>query len=79
MNIRLILHLLSSIMLVEGAAMVPSLLLALVYADGDATALLWSVLITIGVWLPFRLLARPSERRSVRVKASLLYPFPGSL
>ncbi len=62
MNIRLILHLLSSIMLVEGAAMVPSLLLALVYADGDATALLWSVLITIGVWLPFRLLARPSEK-----------------
>jgi len=62
MNIRLILHLLSSILLVEGAAMAPSLALALIYGDGDAMAFVNSMVVTIGVALPFRLLAKPKER-----------------
>ncbi len=71
MNIRLIIHLLSSIMLVEGAAMAPSLILALVYQDGDAAALGWSILITVLAALPGRLLAKPTEK-TLRAKEGFL-------
>ena len=62
MNIRLILHLLSSIMLVEGAAMVPSLILALIYGDGDVMAFVWSILLTVVLALPSRLFAKPTVK-----------------
>ncbi len=61
MNIRLILYMLGAILLVESAAMTPSLLLALVYGDGDALALLLSIVITAAVGLPLRLLSRPGQ------------------
>ena len=71
MNIRLIIHLLSSIMLVEGAAMAPSLILALVYQDGDAMAMGLSMLITVLAALPGRLFARPAEK-TLRAKEGFL-------
>ncbi len=45
MNIRLISRMLGAILLVEAAAMAPSLLIALLYGDGDAL----SFLLTIGI------------------------------
>ena len=71
MNIRLIIHLLSSIMLVEGAAMAPSLILALIYQDGDAAALAVSMAVTLALSVPGRLLSKPTERQ-LRAKEGYL-------
>ena len=59
MNIKLVARTLGSILLIEAGCMVPSLLISLFHGGADAFALLWSILITAAVGLPFRLLARP--------------------
>ena len=62
MNKRLVANVVSSILLVEAAAMLPSLLLALYYGDGDAYALTVTILITLAVSIPVRVLVTPKER-----------------
>lgn len=47
MNTRLIYRLLGAILLVEAAAMVPALLIALGYGDGDASAFLLTILLLV--------------------------------
>ena len=51
MNRSLIIRMLGALLLIEAAAMVPSFVIALVYGEGDAPALAWSVLIILAVGL----------------------------
>ncbi|MBR4082119.1 MAG: TrkH family potassium uptake protein [Clostridia bacterium] len=62
MNKRLVIYLLGAILLIEAAAMLPALGIALVYRDGDALALLQSSLLITAVALPMRYLARPADK-----------------
>lgn len=62
MNRLLVGYLLGAILLVEAAAMVPALLIALIYGDGDALALVKAILALLAVGLPLRFSCRPRER-----------------
>ena len=57
MNVRLIVRLLGAILLLEALTMLPALVIAMVYGEGDAMALLVSMVITAAVALP----GMPSE------------------
>lgn len=62
MNTRLVIRLQGSILLIEAAAMLPSLLVALVYGDGDAMAFVQTIALILLIALPMHFLARPNER-----------------
>ncbi|MBE5793912.1 MAG: TrkH family potassium uptake protein, partial [Clostridiales bacterium] len=62
MNTRLVIRLQGSILLIEAAAMLPSLLIALIYGDGDAMAFVQSIALILLVALPCHLFSRPNER-----------------
>lgn len=61
MNKRLVVRLLGAILLIEAAAMAPSLLLALFYGDGDAMALGMSMALLCIVGLPAWRLVYPKD------------------
>ena len=62
MNKRLVMKVVGAILLIEAAAMVPSLLIGLIYRDPrDARSLLYAMLILAAVGLPMWALARPRE------------------
>ena len=61
MNRRLILRLLGSILMIEAASMLPSLAVALVYGDGDASAFACTIGLLLLFGLPMRYLSRPRE------------------
>ncbi len=62
MNRWLVGYLLGAILLVEAAAMFPALLIALIYGDGDAMALVKSIVALLAVGLPLRFASKPRER-----------------
>ena len=62
MNKRLVVRLLGAIMLIEAAAMIPSLLISLYYGDGDHFSLLLTIGLLCLLGLPAWLLARPRDR-----------------
>ncbi|MBR1685953.1 MAG: TrkH family potassium uptake protein [Clostridia bacterium] len=62
MNILLVLRMLSSILLVESASMVPSIIISLIYRDGDTLPLVWSALLILVVFLPVFLFVKPKDR-----------------
>ena len=59
MNYRLIVRLLGAILLLEALTMLPPLVIALIYGDGDAMALLISMILTMVAALPTQLFFRP--------------------
>ncbi len=61
MNFKLLFRLLGAILLVEAAAMVPSLLIAIGYGEGDAMAFVWAILLLIVIGTPMRLLSRTAQ------------------
>ncbi|MGN0971740.1 MAG: TrkH family potassium uptake protein, partial [Aristaeellaceae bacterium] len=71
MNRRLVLNLLGAILLIEAAAMLPALLIALGYGDGDASALVKSMVLLLAAGLPMRLLSRP-EKHDLRAREGFL-------
>ena len=62
MNKKLVVRLLGAIMLIEALAMLPSLLISLIYRDGDALAFVFTILLLCVLGLPAWLLAKPKER-----------------
>lgn len=62
MNRKLVLSLLGAILLIEAACMVPSLIIALIYKDGDAGALALTILILVLIGAPIRFLIHPANR-----------------
>ena len=71
MNIKLLFRLLGAILLVEAAAMVPSLLIALSYGEGDAMAFLWTILILVAIGAPLRLFLK-TENTNLRAREGFL-------
>ncbi|MDD6051034.1 MAG: TrkH family potassium uptake protein [Clostridiales bacterium] len=71
MNIKLVFRLLGAILLVEAAAMLPSLCIALGYGEGDALAFVWTILLILLVGLPMRLLSRV-EQTNLRAREGFL-------
>ena len=61
MNRRLLVHLLGDILLIEAAAMFPSLIISLLFGEGDARAFVITIAVLCAIGLPARLLARPQE------------------
>lgn len=61
MNARLVIRLQGSILLIEAAAMLPSLLIALIYGDGDAMAFVYTIALILVAALPMHFLSRPKE------------------
>ncbi|MBE5804420.1 MAG: TrkH family potassium uptake protein [Clostridiales bacterium] len=61
MNIQLIFRLIGSILMIEGAAMTPSLLVSLYFGDGDAMAFVYTMLLLFAIGLPLWLLAKPRD------------------
>lgn len=62
MNRRLVLRLLGAILLIEALAMAPSLVIALIYGDGDAAALAVTMAILCALGLPAWRFAHPREQ-----------------
>ncbi len=71
MNTLLLLRLVGSILLVEGAAMAPSLIIALIYGDGDVLSFVWTILLLLVIGLPLRLLCKP-EQSNLRPREGFL-------
>ncbi len=71
MNVKLLFRLLGAILLVEAAAMVPSLLIALGYGDGDALSFVWPILILTAIGAPLRLFVKP-EQTNLRAREGFL-------
>ncbi len=68
MNRKLIIHLLGAILLIEAAAMAPSLALSLLYGDGDWPALLIPMGILTVLGAPAWLLMRSQDQANLRAK-----------
>lgn len=62
MNKRLVIRLQGSILLIEAVAMLPSLLIALFYGDGDAMAFVKTIGLMLLIALPMHFFAKPNER-----------------
>ena len=51
MNRKLIIRMLGALLLIEAAAMLPSLIVAFVYGEGDASSFIYSILIILRMYL----------------------------
>lgn len=71
MNKRLVIHVLGQILLIEALAMAPSLLVSLLYQDGDTLALLGSILLLLAFGLPMKQFSRP-EKKDLRAREGFI-------
>nr|MBR4282063.1 TrkH family potassium uptake protein [Clostridia bacterium] len=71
MNVKLLLRLIGAILLVEAAAMLPSLAIAVGYGEGDAMAFIWTILLLLLIGLPLRLFVK-AEQQNLRAREGFL-------
>ena len=71
MNIKLLFRILGAISLVEAATMLPSLLIALAYGEGDAMAFVWTILLLLLIGGPLRLFVK-TEKANLRAREGFL-------
>ncbi len=71
MNVKLLIRLLSAILLVEAAAMLPSLVIALCYGEGDAMAFLITIVLLCLIAGPVRLFIK-AEHTNLRAREGFL-------
>ena len=71
MNVKLLLRVLGAILLVEAAAMVPALAIAIGYGEGDAMAFVWTILLLNAVGAPMRLFVK-AEQTNLRAREGFL-------
>ena len=71
MNIKLLFRLLGAILLVEAAAMLPALAIALGYGESDALAFLWTILLLTAIGGPLRLFIK-TEHTNLRAREGFL-------
>ena len=71
MNVKLLLRVLGAILLVEAAAMVPSLAIAIGYGEGDAMAFVWTMLLLVLIGAPLRLFVK-AEQTNLRAREGFL-------
>ena len=72
MNRKLIIRVLGALLLVEAAAMIPALIVALCYQDGDAKSLALSILMIAPVGLALLLLPRTGSNNHLRLKEGFI-------
>ena len=72
MNRKLIIRVLGAILLVEAAAMLPALLVSLIYRDGDTRPLAFSILIVAPVGLAMLLLPGTGQKDHLRLKEGFI-------
>lgn len=72
MNRRLIIRMLGALLLIEAAAMVPSLLVALYYRDGDFSAIAYSILINIAAGSALSILPGKARDSHLRLKEGFI-------
>lgn len=68
MNRKLIVRMLGALMMIEAAAMVPALLISLIYRDGDTRALAASILLILPAGALMTFLPRPESGSHLRLK-----------
>ena len=71
MNVKLLLRVLGAILLVEAAAMLPALAIAIGYGEGDAMAFVWTILLLNAVGAPMRLFVK-AEQTNLRAREGFL-------
>ena len=71
MNVKLLLRLLGAILLVEAAAMLPALLIALGYGEGDVIAFAVTIGLLLLIGLPLRLFVK-AEQQNLRAREGFL-------
>ncbi len=71
MNKKLIIRLLSSILIVEAAAMVPSLLVALYFGDGDAMSFIITMALLLVLGVPVYIFSKP-QNANLRAREGFL-------
>ena len=71
MNVKLLLRILGAILLVEAAAILPALAIALGYGDGDAMAFVWTILLLAVIGAPLQLLIK-AEQTNLRAREGFL-------
>ena len=72
MSKKLIFRVIGSMLLVEALAMVPALIIALIYRDGDATAMAASIGLLLVVGTPMYLICRKSGQATLRAREGFL-------
>ena len=72
MNRKLIVRMLGALLLIEAAAMVPSLIISLFYGDGDAAAITYSILINSVVGLLMVLFTSKGQNTHLRLKEGFI-------
>ena len=72
MNRSLIIRMLGALLLIEAAAMVPSLVIAFIYAEGDAAALAWSIGINLAVGLGLSFIPPKDPNSHLRLKEGFI-------
>jgi len=71
MNIKLLLRLLGAILLVEAAAMLPALAIAIGYGEGDTMAFVWPILLLVAIGGPLRLFIK-ADQQNLRAREGFL-------
>ncbi len=72
MNRKLIIRMLGALLLIEAAAMVPSLFVALLYGDGDASSIIYSILINCLSGSLMILLTSKGQNAHLRLKEGFI-------
>lgn len=72
MNRKLIIRMLGTLLLIEAAAMIPSLFIALIYRDGDAFPIFESILIVAVFGTGMCFIPRPAQNTHLRLKEGFI-------
>ena len=68
MNRKLIIRILGALMMIEAAAMIPALIISLIYRDGDTMALLYSILLVLSAGALMTFLPKTGSNTHLRLK-----------
>ena len=72
MNRRLIIRMLGALLLIEAAAMIPALLVAFYYGDGDASSLVYGILINAAAGSAMSFIPRKEQNSNLRLKEGFI-------
>ncbi len=72
MNRKLIIRMLGALLLIEAAAMAPSLIVSLVYGEGDAAAILYSIIINLLAGSGMFFIPKKDQNSHLRLKEGFI-------
>ena len=62
MNVRLIFKTQGQLVLIEAILMIPALMVALIYGDGDVMAFVWTMVLMLSFGLPIHIFVKPRDK-----------------